>query len=250
MNAHKEIIWYGTNKIIFTYSMYCQWPITHHLQKMSHSFRHDTCLKQIILINVSYYWYRQISELYRLDSELCTADVWLLYRTDKRCNKNIAWRFSASVMASIVKGDADSGGTESAQHSHSGFAFEGYVTLQSALNVTSSCSGEPLGFMPPCGNTWHLIWSCCNTEVWTLTTTLPFLMKTHMHTCVFSTTQMCFKTSANALDLYVLYVLYWCLQLGAVSVSAWLSGATQKDRSAPGTFEGQADSELFHTAVS
>lgn len=38
MNEHKEIIQCGTNKILFTYSMYCQWPITHCLQKMSHSF--------------------------------------------------------------------------------------------------------------------------------------------------------------------------------------------------------------------
>lgn len=38
LNKHKEIIQCGTNKIVFTYSMYCQWPITHCLQKMSHSF--------------------------------------------------------------------------------------------------------------------------------------------------------------------------------------------------------------------
>lgn len=28
MNEHKEIIQCSTNKIVFTYSMYCQWPIT------------------------------------------------------------------------------------------------------------------------------------------------------------------------------------------------------------------------------
>lgn len=32
MNEHKEIIQCSTNKIVFTYSMYCQWPITRCLQ--------------------------------------------------------------------------------------------------------------------------------------------------------------------------------------------------------------------------
>jgi len=32
MNEHKEIIQRITNKIVFTFRMYCQWPITHCLQ--------------------------------------------------------------------------------------------------------------------------------------------------------------------------------------------------------------------------
>lgn len=48
-------------------------------------FWHDTCLKRIILLNIAYYSYRQISELYRMESCLCTADRWLII--EERCEK-------------------------------------------------------------------------------------------------------------------------------------------------------------------
>lgn len=118
----------------------CVLPESHNTLSLKDvtEFGRDTCFKQIILVNIAYDRYRQISELYSYVQQTCECHTQPTHASrdsgTRSTSASTRWHTFASVLA---------------ENSRPGCAFKGYVTRQSALNIIT----PP---MPENGNTCHM----------------------------------------------------------------------------------------------